>query len=511
MKKCKEITPIAEPQYEKIITDPIHKCIRLTKPEYEILQLPAFNRLHNIHQLGLAYLVYPPGKTSRFEHSLGVTAIASKMICQLVRSTSAEELKELFNLNPNLNKFFKSCASLIQKVRMAALLHDVGHGPFSHVTEPFLLRSLSVDDVEEAKNLFQVKREHEIPVHAYFSYKMIIDKKSSIKKIIRKYQKNIGFEPEDVAKLLTKEKDISDDVKILRKIIASQLDADRMDNLLRDSHATGVPFGITDIDRVIHHLFIQKYKGDYELVVHERALKSVEDILDARFKMHKSIYNHHLVVALEEILRTAMDLMIDSEISPETFHFKRFLDGEVDDVYLQCKLRKVLNHGDTNQLLKTLLRVLFDRRYAPISLIKRPRDFDEFKDKIIAYIKKRAEKEVKKGIPAWLKEIKEGKIKFEHKDIKNVILIPVTKPFSPYAASKGEQIFIIEKEGGMPLEITEISTYIEMLNDEWEKFPAFRIFYIIPNVTKEKERKFKKRIVEQLIKSIGEYVKERSL
>jgi HD superfamily phosphohydrolase len=335
--EVKRIACLACLEYPKTIMDPIHGCIQLTELEYNLLQLPPLNRLHHIHQLGLAYLVYPAAKTSRFEHSLGVLSLASKMIYQILGSSTLKELKEIFGLEANSENFAGNCYVLIQKVRLAALLHDIGHGPFSHVTEPILREVLNEKEIKEAKALFKCKKEKDIPIHEYFSYKMITDENSIVKRAIESYYQHKPYKitAKDVADLLIKE-ETGESNRILRKIISSQLDADRMDCLLRDSHATGLPFGLIDIDRIISNTFVAEYEGSYQLIVHERALRAVEDMLDARIKMYKSLYSHHLICALEELLKEAVKSMLHKE----DLHYQKFLEGEVDDVFVLSKLRE---------------------------------------------------------------------------------------------------------------------------------------------------------------------------
>jgi len=368
---------IALPQlpFSKIIRDNIHGYIQLTQIEYDLLQLPVLNRLHNISQLGNAYLIYPCAKGSRFEHSLGVMDIASKMMYQVLWSATRKDLEELFKLNTNdQQKFEENCQLLIQKLRLAALLHDIGHGPYSHASEQFLLKALYGKEIEEASKLFNCGGE-DIPTHEYFSYKMITSDESEIRKVI---ETSSDIKADDVANLIIGREQASmpgSGVKVIKKLISSQLDADRMDYLLRDAFATGVIFGLTDIDRVIINLRLRKsMEGDYELAVHERALMNIEDIIDARFKMYKWVYNHHLIVALDEYLKTAIESMIkDKKLSNQDFHWTSFLKGKTDESYIYSKLIEY----DSKRF-----KGLIDRRYAPISLLKRPADHNSFFERI---------------------------------------------------------------------------------------------------------------------------------
>jgi HD superfamily phosphohydrolase len=345
--------------FSKIIRDCIHGYIQLTPIEYKLIQLPALNRLHNIKQLSTAYMVYPCAKGSRFEHSLGVMHIASRMINQVLGSTSPEELKKIFDLNVRApTKFRIGYCDLIQKVRLAALLHDIGHGPFSHLSEEILHKAVDKEEAKEAIELFNCEEE-KISFHEYFSYKMITSDSSKIKKIIEESTKIKAI---DIGNLLIgkNSESISDEgTGIVKKLISSQLDADRMDYLLRDAHSTGVTFGQLDIDRVIMNLCLRKDKTKkYEIAVHERALMNIEDIIDARFKMYKWVYNHHLIVALNRLLLNALESMIESkELALKDFHWTAFLHGKTDENFIQAKLI---------EYQKSEFKGLNNRQYAPL-------------------------------------------------------------------------------------------------------------------------------------------------
>jgi len=284
--------PISLPslKFSKITKDCIHGYIQLTELEFRLIQLPAFNRLHFIKQNSTAYLTYPCAKETRFEHSLGVMHIASRMINQILKTSTPEIFEDVFNFRVTDSEFKTKCCNLIQKVRLAGLLHDVGHGPFSHASEKILTESLTDEDEQEALELFKCKNRKEIPAHEFFSYKMITDENSDIKKTIDQHSK---ISPIDIATLLIKNNP-DEHNRILKKIISSQLDSDRLDYLLRDANSTGVLFGKIDIDRVLMNLQIRKdSQRKYEIAIDECALASIEDIFDARFKMHKWVYNHH--------------------------------------------------------------------------------------------------------------------------------------------------------------------------------------------------------------------------
>jgi HD superfamily phosphohydrolase len=234
---------IAPLDTDKIIVDAIHGYIKTTNVEYQILQLPIFNRLHYLNQMSLGYLVFPCASTTRFQHSLGTMHVASRIVQRLAESLEQEWFYDLF---PKAETESDRKA-IIQLVRLAALLHDVGHGPFSHASEPLMLKTLSETELSEAHELFRVRESERLPVHEYYSYKMILN--SEIKEVLV----NNGIDPRHVASLLVKDTGTTPEIctitslEILRAVVSSQLDADRMDYLLRDSYMTGAPYGSRDV------------------------------------------------------------------------------------------------------------------------------------------------------------------------------------------------------------------------------------------------------------------------
>jgi len=488
--------------FSKIIRDRIHGYIQLTPIEYKLIQLPALNRLHNIKQLSTAYMVYPCAKGSRFEHSLGVMHIASRMINQILCSASPEELKELFDLNVRApTKLRVGYCDLVQKVRLAALLHDVGHGPFSHLSEEILHKAIDRDEVKEATELFCCKEE-KISFHEYFSYKMITSNSSIIKEIIEKSTKIKAI---DVGNLLIgrKSKSISDEgTGIVKKLISSQLDADRMDYLLRDADSTGVIFGLLDIDRVIMNLRLRKDKTEkYEIAVHERAFMSIEDMIDARFKMYKWVYNHHLIVALNRLVLNALESMIENkQLSQEEFHWNAFLQGKTDENYVHTKLIEYQNSE---------FKGLIDRQYAPTSLLKRPGDYYNFATMIEKEMgRKLTEAAIKSKIVKCFSKIQKGKLDVtipddQPEELEKTILLAIQMPRSPYKALNGkESIWICTDRDEDLKELTTESPYVEAINREWQKFPSFYLSFLIPNMEKEKTKKYKEKVLEIVAREI---------
>ena len=310
----------------KTIGDPEHGSIRLSPLELQIMQLPAVNRLHHVRQLSMAYYVFPSAQSSRFAHSIGALYVGGQIAFNLLNNLPEGCYDELFT--------GRSHEEVIETVRLACMLHDLGHGPFSHISEGIMekcLRKNHPTEASEAVRLFGTKSLDKVPVHEYYSYK--IASSGEISELIQ----SAGLDPSMVTSLLAKnpkKKNWSEEAhQILRKAISSQLDADRMDYLLRDRYATGVPYGDVDIRRLISNLMIfENRSGRHFVAIHERAQSTIEHMLNARLMMYKWVYAHHMVVACDELMKRAMEFMISSRrLRLEDFHWKAYSEGHTDD------------------------------------------------------------------------------------------------------------------------------------------------------------------------------------
>jgi HD superfamily phosphohydrolase len=243
------------------ITDPVHRYIRFSQVEREIFDSEAFQRLRRIRQLAGAHLVYPSAQHSRFEHSLGAMHIAGY---------AGETL---------LAKGYIHDEDNVQELRLAALLHDIGHGPFSHLFE----------EVLEAKS----KTSHE-------DMSQIIISKSEIRDIL---QRN-GYSAADICKLSVGESKF----KFFNEIIVGGLSADLMDYLLRDGFFTGAEYGKIDYHRLVSSFEVV---SNGHLAINRSALYSFESMLISRYEMFKAVYFHKTVRSAEVMLLHSMTIAND--------------------------------------------------------------------------------------------------------------------------------------------------------------------------------------------------------
>jgi len=263
---------------QREIRDPIHNFIRLDPSEIKALDSAPFQRLRNIHQLALTYLLYPGATHRRFEHSLGVMELAGR-VYDVVTDQSNIKHDSVKDVIPyDLIKYWR------RTLRMAALCHDLGHLPFSHAAESHLLP----DGWNHELLTMQFIRSGEM--------KPIWD--------------SLKVNPEDVAKLAVgpehyKDKSFTDWEAILAEIIVGgAFGVDRIDYLLRDSYHIGVAYGKFDHYRLIDTLRIlpREYRSSEEepgsleptLGVEEGGLHSAESLLLARYFMFSQVYCHHV-------------------------------------------------------------------------------------------------------------------------------------------------------------------------------------------------------------------------
>ena len=229
----------------KIINDPVYGFLRIPEPELmQIIEHPWFQRLRNIRQMGLAYLVYPGATHTRFHHSLGACHLMGKALDEL-KAKDIHISKE------------ESLAA-----RIAILLHDIGHAPFSHSLEHTLVEGLS----HETLSRFIMQR-------------MNVEFDGLLNNAIHIF-------------------DHSYEKRYLHQLVSSQLDVDRMDYLNRDSFYTGVSEGVIGYDRILQMLTVK----NNELMVEEKGVHSVEKFIVARRLMYWQVYLHKTVLGAEQLL-----------------------------------------------------------------------------------------------------------------------------------------------------------------------------------------------------------------
>ena len=318
------------PSHERIYRDSVHNIIRLRTDTPEgaliakLVDSAEFQRLRRIRQLGLAHYAYQAAEHSRFSHSLGAFHLATRTLAKLHLKYRISDSDQI-------------------AVRVAALLHDIGHGPFSHVIEPILGFH-----------------------HEDFTIEAVLSSDTEVGKLLKAYSPGIA---EDVANIING----SFRPMALAQLVSSQLDVDRMDYLLRDSLMTGVKYGVYDIEWIIKSL--EMNEADDQLYISARGLYAVEDYLQARYYMFRQVYFHRTLRSaesvLQSLLRRALTLFRAGEA---VWHvpgeaFERVLKGEklslaehleLDDADFIYHIKQWQRAGDT--ILSDLSARFLNRR-----------------------------------------------------------------------------------------------------------------------------------------------------
>ena len=334
----------------KIINDPVHGFIKIPyEIIYDLLENPYFQRLRRIKQLGLTYLVYPGAIHSRFQHALGAMHL----------TVSALELLKI--------KGFEVSEDETKAVCVAILLHDIGHGPFSHALEHSIVDNLNHEDISL---LF-------------------------MNKLAEKYGKDIHLAIQIFNNTYPK--------KFLHQLVSSQLDMDRLDYLKRDSFFTGVSEGVISSDRIINMLNI----ANDELVVEIKGIYSIEKFIIARRLMYWQVYLHKTVISAEKILikilqrakflasnnielfaTPAFRFFLYNNITNKDFNTKievLNLLAQLDDYDIFTSIKTWVNHED--KILSYLCNALINRELFKIELQNIP-----FKDEYVDIIKNKIKK-----------------------------------------------------------------------------------------------------------------------
>jgi hypothetical protein len=288
--------------YWGFIKDPIYGYIRVTDVEKAIIDTLAVQRLRRIRQLSGAEYVYPAANHTRFEHVLGAMYLAGVV---------AE------NLPVNLSKEEK------QKIRLAALLHDIGHAPFSHLFEPLLVKYLN--------------RNHEDMSSWIIANSALSDVISSV-----------GFDSKELSQLAIG-RFSKTDKPFLNQIISSSFDVDKMDFVVRDSYHTGAGYGSVDVFRLIYTMDVV----DGNLAADITALPTLESLILARLESFRTIYFHRACRAVQMMLLQALELAKDD---------LEILAVKGPDEYLEWDDYTVMSKLHANPRSREIIKALSERR-----------------------------------------------------------------------------------------------------------------------------------------------------
>lgn len=336
---------------KKIINDPVHGFISIpTELIFDLIQHPFFQRLRRIRQLGLSDLTYPGALHTRFHHALGAMHLMSLAL---------DTLRQ---------KGFEISEEEVEGAQIAILLHDIGHGPFSHTLEFSLLKDIHHEDFSQM--------------------------------IMQELNKIFGGKLQTAIEIFTD----TYPRRFLHQLVSSQLDMDRMDYLLRDSFFTGVVEGKIGADRIIKMLTLQ----DENLLVEEKGIYSIENFLTARRLMYWQVYLHKTNIAAEQMLirlltrakrlhkkgkdifwGKGLEMLIDKSPTARDFaqnseYLYAYLSLDDYDIWACIKVWQY--HPDF--ILSTLSKMLLERKLFKLHLSSEPIGKEEIKakkEKIMAH------------------------------------------------------------------------------------------------------------------------------
>ncbi len=307
--------PLPAREYE-IVRDPIWNTIRLDRTALAIIDTPVFQRLRHIRQLGLAYLVYPGATHTRFDHALGVHHLVRRVLALLA------ERGELDGVD----------AVECSLVAYAALLHDIGHYPYSHALE-------ELDDR-------RMPGHHETLTGRFLGAPELREALQSIA-------------PDAARRIDAMIRGRSESP--LQGLVSGSLDLDKIEYLRRDAFFCGVPYGQVDVDRLIHSLTLLRdpETGRLEIGIDEKGISALESLLFSKYQMFRNVYWHHAVRAATAVYKRLVEVAIDAAIIvPDD------LVGRSDEGFLALLEARATSRRDAaaRSVVDTWLPALRDRR-----------------------------------------------------------------------------------------------------------------------------------------------------
>ncbi|MEO9021668.1 MAG: HD domain-containing protein [Ginsengibacter sp.] len=320
--------------FRKIINDPVYGFITIDDELiYKIISHSFYQRLRRIHQMAMALLVYPGAVHTRLHHSLG----AYHLMCNAIHDLKSKGV----NITPEEE----------QAAKIAILLHDIGHGPYSHALEQILIKGISHEEISLL--------------------------------LMKKMNKELGGQMQMAIDIFTN----NHPKKFLHQLVSGQLDVDRMDYLIRDSFFTGVSEGVIGYDRIIKMLTVH----NNELMVEEKGVHSIEKFLVSRRFMYWQVYLHKTVLCAEKMLVKIIERAREVKAQSPSPVFNIFLNDEyesnriedcledfcaLDDYDVLLSIKLWIHHPD--KILSVLCRSLINRH-----LLKVKYSADKIPDELV--------------------------------------------------------------------------------------------------------------------------------
>lgn len=310
----------------KYINDPVYGGIPITQVELELIDTPAFQRLRGLRQLARVNYVFPGAEHSRYVHSLGVLYIMGLMTEHLLK-------KDMLNENDVL------------KMRVAALLHDIGHYPLSHLGEgaySYFKENNIADsiihnesDTQRVTPLYELASSHSKKAHHEHLGKYVVMNNVAIRNILEKY----NLDPEEIGQIFTGEYGSRN--MVYTQLLHSSLDADRLDYLLRDSYQTGVKYGLVDLQYLVRLLMVQSSdeEGNNKMLVcNKKGQHVVEHFLMSRYFHYSQVIFHKTNGAFEGLIKSLYIKLLQN---------KRFMYNSLEEIHKGVNSDEFINFNDS--------------------------------------------------------------------------------------------------------------------------------------------------------------------
>lgn len=363
--------------HSRRISDPVHGTFGLSQLEADIISTGVFQRLHNVKQLGLAHLVYPGADYSRFSHSLGACHLAGRILRAIQQNCPYRKIRD----------------EEIQLYRLAGLLHDLGHYPFSHATEQIIADHYKGGAYLEGGDP---------PTDEPASYdhenlgRAIIDNDEELGGVLAKH----NFSKADLKSLFSRERP-----EFYTNIVSSDLDCDRLDYLVRSARATGLPYGVVDVEYITSQMCLD---NEDCVCLTGKAMRAADHLLVSRHYDYTQVVYHKTVVGLELVLKAVLrellkgklldcsGAFIKSEISSGKFR-------KYDDHFIIAKIREFRASLDPQKepVTTTKIDALLNR--IPPKLLVAYEKFDP-RGEANEREHRNKEHQIKELIPKWAKQ-----------------------------------------------------------------------------------------------------------
>lgn len=422
-------------EFEKLligkILDPIHGIIRLSKLELQFIDHRLFQRLRNIKQNTFLYKVFPSAMHSRFEHSLGVMHLSYEIIKNLKLNSYRYQSKY------NDGHIFDSIEDLplenIQELRLAALLHDIGHGPMSHQFDSFMCKKEELEEHlgNEFRDVFDMIENGSNVEHEHISIIFVkiiydsLDKKYRDQVNIDNVMKIIESEYKDKSIIVTLAENKLDILPLFTSIISScPIDADRMDYLLRDSYFSGVKCGVYDYNRLFMSIVPVINEEKVFLAYKESGIDSVVEFINSRSSLFGQVYYHKTnrafsamlanVCQIAKIKKTGEELNLFTFDDPDNANpeskseqLSDFYVKNSDDYFLHEQLPEFISDSDYPNEGETIVndiinRVPWSKQYESKVYPKNTKIVDCINKKFISELKDELHILISKNVPLFM-------------------------------------------------------------------------------------------------------------